>query len=348
MTGAPALVLRADAGPGIGTGHVMRCLALAQGWREVGGQAVFVCAEIGGLARRIDEEGFRVERLEVEAGSPADAAATVEVARRLDAPVAVVDGYHLGAGYRRPLTKAGLEILRLDDTGDDVTHCRWVLNQNLHASADDYPQDGDGPSLLLGPRYALLRDEFLSRRDVDRRHPLRARRLLVTFGGADPKGGALWVLKALSESAQEHLDVSVVCGDLNPKLEELHAALAEAPFPANLRLGVRDMADLMLSCDLAVSSAGSTVWEMAFLRLPALLISTSRVEEALAEGVQEAGLFAYLGPLESLDASKLGTALSSWIEAPDLRRAAGVHGRELVDGDGRRRVVDALRAMLRP
>ncbi len=352
---SPVLLVRADAGFDIGSGHLMRCLALAQGWRDLGGAAVFACATGAApaapappVARRVEAAGFVVQRLAATPGSEEDAAATIALAEYHGARLVAVDGPHLGAELRGRLAGAGLALLALDDEGGgDHRPDRWVLNQNLHADAASYLRLGSDTRLLLGIRYCLLRDEFLARGASRRRYPRVARRLLVTFGGADPRGATARVLEALVAADPDDLrgfTVEVICGPQNRRRAAVEALASCVPCEVRVRAAVEDMAAPMAAADLAVCAGGSTVWEMAYLGLPALVVPTVPVEERLAEGLEERGLFAVLDRLDDLDERDLLATLLEWASDAERRRRAGALGLRLVDGEGRRRVAEALLA----
>ncbi|HZU45617.1 MAG TPA: hypothetical protein VE994_23270, partial [Terriglobales bacterium] len=129
----PTLLIRADAGPDIGTGHVMRCLALAQGWQDAGGRVVFATGHDlpGNVERRLTSEGFRIERIEGEPGSVRDVNLTRELASRLNAEYTVLDGYRFRADYQRTLKDAGQKLLVIDDYGRTGAYCAdLLLDQN--------------------------------------------------------------------------------------------------------------------------------------------------------------------------------------------------------------------------
>lgn len=347
MTPGAPLLIRADGGPRRGAGHVMRCLALAQAWRAGGGGVTFVFAEPpGALLQRVRDEGFAAVVLEPPAASSAEAAATVELAQGLGCDWIVVDGYHLTASYRRRLS-VGHRLLVVDDEGGGDFRCaHLVLNQNLHADAALYRRRGAGTRLLLGPRYLLLRDEFLRQRGVQRHHPPRVRRLLLTFGGADPRGGAARMLDALAAAGFGELEVTAVEGSHRGAAAALRHAAERAAFPVAVRRCVTDMAPLMLDADLALTSGGTTVWEMAFLRLPALVVTTSEGERKAAEGLRRTGLCEVLGDLvTAADPGFLRQRMTPWLDDAQRRRAAGEEGRQIVDGKGRRRVVETMWAV---
>ena len=159
------LLFRTDASVGSGTGHVMRCLALAQALQDAGGHAIFAVAD----ATPALEERLRMEKVEhlrpkVIPGSPDDAKETVELAQKKNASWVVVDGYHFGAEYQSLLKAAGLKLLFVDDNGHGESYSAdLVLNQNTHARPGLYRKRDPQTRLLLGPRYAMLRREFTRR-----------------------------------------------------------------------------------------------------------------------------------------------------------------------------------------
>jgi spore coat polysaccharide biosynthesis predicted glycosyltransferase SpsG len=128
------LVIRVDASTQMGTGHLMRCLALGQAWRDSGGHAIFAMAmEAPKLEMRLQAEGMEVIHLSARPGSDDDAIQTAHLARRRDASWIVADGYHFGANYQRTIKEAGLRLLFIDDDGQAEHSADIVLNQNLHA-----------------------------------------------------------------------------------------------------------------------------------------------------------------------------------------------------------------------
>ena len=258
------LLIRADADTRMGTGHVMRCLALAQAWQDAGGQVTFLSAALPpGLESRLNAEGMTLVTLD------ADAAQTALVAQELGADWVVLDGYHFDAGSQRALKDAGARLLVLDDNGDsDAYSADLVLNQNVHARAEWYASRAPDTRLLLGTRYALLRREFRVRHDRPRGTPKVARKVLVTLGGSDPDNVTLKVLDALALIRAESLDVTVVVGGGSPHRASLEDAAARMPFPVRVVVNAANMPELMAWADVAISAAGSTVWELAFSRRP--------------------------------------------------------------------------------
>ena len=186
--GSRTLVVRADATVVMGTGHVMRCLALAQAWQDAGGSCVFAMAEpTPAVEERVAAEGIQVVRFrKTIPGSSQDAAQLVELARAQGAAWLVVDGYHFDAEYQRRLKDTELKLLWVDDNGESAHYyADLVLNQNAHARDGLYVHREPYTRLLLGPRYALLRREFARWRDWKREiAPLAAARYWLPWVAA--------------------------------------------------------------------------------------------------------------------------------------------------------------------
>src|SRR6478752_3505281 len=132
------LIIRADASVAMGTGHVMRCLALAQAWQDQGGECIFAMAETTAASEgRIRGEKFEVTPVRGYPGTLQDAEQLVQLALAHDATWVVVDGYQFDVEYQRRLKAAGLKVLVVDDTGHAGAYVAdLVLDQNAHATKD--------------------------------------------------------------------------------------------------------------------------------------------------------------------------------------------------------------------
>ena len=268
------LIIRADASAAIGVGHVMRCLALAQAWQDAGGAAVLVSSVLPeNLEKRLRGERIGCVRLLAAVGSAADVAETARCAEEASAEWIVVDGYRFDADYYRCVRGNGRKVLVIDDMAHlDRYPVDVLLNQNLSAQPLNY--DGkteEATQLLLGPRYSLLRREFRARVEVPRPAVHRPFRVLVSFGGGDAENFTGRILENLMRSGRRDLAVVVLAGAANPHGAALRRLTASAPFACEIRSNVEDVASVMAWADAAVTAAGSTVWELASLRLPALI-----------------------------------------------------------------------------
>lgn len=333
-----ALLIRADANPRRGTGHIMRCLALAQGWQGHG-RVVFACAEVTpALAAVLEAEGCQLQHLDAPPGSRADATLTVALARKLGTAWLVLDGYQFDSGFQHAVKEAGLRLLSFDDYGHVPDPCAdLVLNQNLGATAALYPRRSANTRLLLGTRYALLRKEFLAWRGWQRHIPDVARKVIVTLGGADLANVTALVVQAL-----EGLDIEakIIVGGSNPNFASLAAAIKP---PASVLRDVSNMAEMMAWADVAVSGGGSTSWELAFMGLPSLVVILAENQAQVAKELESSGASICIGEGFS-NAKLIHGALKSILADRESREQMSAHARSLVDGYGPERVMAELRA----
>jgi UDP-2,4-diacetamido-2,4,6-trideoxy-beta-L-altropyranose hydrolase len=345
------LLIRADASVAMGTGHIMRMIALAQAWREDGGETVFLCAEITpALEKRVRTEGFGLETSAVVPGGIEDLEVTCSVISRLgskESPVVVaLDGYQFGSDFQRVVKATGCRLLFVDDYGHaDFYHADLVLNQSASADSSLYERRDPGTQLLLGPRYALLREEFLCRPSSAETDSAPAAgappRLLVTLGGSDPDNVTGTVVSALARIPD--VAATVVVGGSNPNLESLRAMVAAAGPSFRLEIDARDMPALMAGADIAISAGGSTLWELAFMGIPALVVTTAANQEASVAALACAGAIAPLGRVSDATPERLAEGVATLISDRLRRHGIALASRSLVDGRGVERVTERIK-----
>jgi UDP-2,4-diacetamido-2,4,6-trideoxy-beta-L-altropyranose hydrolase len=317
-------VFRADAGPEIGIGHVMRCLTLAETLRARGFDCALATAEAGIAA--------------VPPARLAGIAVLPAAAKRPGTDLLVVDHYGLGAGYERPAREWARTVLAIDDLADRAHDCDLLLDAAIGRAARDY--GGLVPAhcvFLLGPDFALLRPSFRAARQ--RRLPREsraARRVLVTLGGTDPKGLTLTVLEGIRE-AKAGLAIDVVL----PAKAPGYAAVAAkcAALGARLHEAVDDLAALMAGADLCIGAGGTTAWERACLGLPTLLIEMAANQRGNVVHLTKAGAAVAIEPVTAEVVARTVAAVAddaARLEAMSCAAAA------LCDGGGAERVADAI------
>lgn len=339
----PDLVIRVDAGGALGAGHVMRMIALAQAYQQVGGRVVFLhalCPE--GLLKRLVDEGFGEER--IEAGKPGDgldARQTLEKARGRGAEWVVVDGYQFGEDYHASLAQSDLKVIVLNDYGHcDAWNCDAVLDQNLGAeSRVDRGSGGSMPVCLAGSRYALLRREVLRTSHEGRRPWKRVGKLLVTLGGVDQENATGRILDVLEHCAVDGLFVRVITGAGNPH----RAGLLGRAGRHDLEIvgPVTDMKAQYVWADAIISAGGGTCWEWLHHGLPAAVVTLADNQEAVVANLAERNLALSLGWFDALDPSATSRVLTDWLNDPRAMLDQGRVG-EVIDGRGAGRVARFL------
>ncbi len=337
------MLFRVDAGPGIGLGHLSRCLALATALDCLGVVPVFLTDGHRDVLRRVTAHGFEAEALDgVELGSEGDLRLTLARAARHGCTAVVVDSYSAGEDYLESLATAGGLVVAIDDFAGHRFPCHLVVNGGAYAEHLDYEASRDGARFLLGPRYALLRHEFW---DVPvRPAPGAVRNVLVTLGGGDPLNLLPRFLVLVDELPGDFAMTAVV-GPFYES-EEVEQAARVARRPVRLVRAPDTMRDLMLEADLAVSAAGQTLYELAATGTPAVAMQAFENQAGNLLALAERGCVLVAGRAEDpgvlLAVREMVTALVGDREA---RAAMSAAGRRLVDGQGAKRVAEELTAL---
>jgi UDP-2,4-diacetamido-2,4,6-trideoxy-beta-L-altropyranose hydrolase len=339
------LLIRADASVAMGTGHVMRCLALAQAWQDAGGKVVFAVKHIPAfIAEKLQRESILFFEIYAEPGTGDDSERTIVLAREAAADWIVVDGYHFKPEYQKTLSAHGIRTLFLED-GFQEGHC-WahvILNQNISASESAYADREPYTRLLLGPKYCLLRREFTAWTAWQRQIPPIGRHVLITMGGSDPGNFTEKVIYALALMDDKEIEATIVVGGSNPRAGLLEDAARKSGKRINLRHNVTNMAELMSWADVAISAAGTTCWEMCLLALPSLLIDVADNQMAIAQELDRRGCARHLGGRNNVTPEKIAENLKQLLESSEIRQAMARCCRQLVDARGAGRVVSILR-----
>jgi UDP-2,4-diacetamido-2,4,6-trideoxy-beta-L-altropyranose hydrolase len=333
------LVFRADASVAIGSGHVTRCLTLADEIKARGGDTAFVCRqETGHLGELVASRGHRVLRLAAGISATDDAAACVNLLTE-GADWMVVDHYGLDAGWETSLRRVCRSIMVIDDLADRPHDCDLLLDQNL-LSAERYGSlVAAGCRLLQGPRYALLRPIFRKLRadSKDRRQP--PRRVLVFLGGADFGDFTMRALKALDDHPELAVDVVV---DRNHPGAIAHADWCRRRGNARSSPPSDCFPEMLAAADIVVGAGGTTTWERCCLGLPSVVVGIAENQYRVAEAVGDSGAHLYLGAAEQVREENLRGALTCLLSSPSFRVAQAACSRALVDGLGCQRVADCL------
>jgi UDP-2,4-diacetamido-2,4,6-trideoxy-beta-L-altropyranose hydrolase len=352
------IVFRVDASLQIGTGHVMRCLTLADALRAQGADCQFICREHAGhLTAQIRRKGYATHALRapVEGGPLAipsapllahaqwlgttqqqDAEECAPILAELHPDWLIVDHYALDTRWETALRPHYRKLMAIDDLADRPHQCDLLLDQTFGRTVENYRPWVPAPcTVLCGSNYALLRPEFAELRtySLRRRAKPKLRHLLISMGGVDKDNSTAQVLKAL-ESSDLPADcrISVVMGATAPWLADVRRQAVRMPWPVEVRVNVVDMAHLMADSDLAIGAAGSTAWERCCLGLPSIMRVLADNQRFIAEQLHEAGAAMVLDQ----------ASFCSRIESLPLAQMS-VSAARIVDGLGAARVVTQLR-----
>ncbi|MBW6392006.1 UDP-2,4-diacetamido-2,4,6-trideoxy-beta-L-altropyranose hydrolase [Billgrantia antri] len=363
------VIFRTDASLKIGSGHVMRCLTLADVLHAQGAECHFVCREHRGhLCDVIEARGFSVHRLPqrdndlepdtssrlvhapwLGASWEQDAASCHHVLTNLTPDWLVVDHYALDSRWEKAV-RDNLPgpvplLLVIDDLADRQHAADLLLDQNLGRESQDYSSMvPEHCRVLAGPCYALLRPEFARWREMSlarRTSEPQVKRLLISLGGVDKENITGQVLDALQScDLPPELEITVVMGATAPWRQSVVAQAKQMPWLTEVVVNVDDMARRMAAADLAIGAAGSTSWERCCLGLPTLMLILAENQREIALQLERSGASATLDT-EDL-AHSLASQLAACISPPVLTRMSE-RAASLVDGRGVSRLLTAMR-----
>jgi len=354
-------VFRADASNRMGTGHVMRCLTLAEALRDRGAHTRFVCrAHHGNLVDLLRRRAMPVtvlprpetatnEMYTEDYGSFLGVTKEVDTRQIIEAlhghtpDWLIIDHYGIDEGWERILRPHVGKLMVIEDFANRHHDCDLLLNQNYtNGGKDQYRGLVPGNChILLGPGFALLKPEYTAYRQALRSRDWDVRRVLVFFGGSDRRNMTALTLEALSASEFSDLEVDVVVGASNSHRIHLERKALSRPL-TNLYGPRQHLADLMSSVDLAIGASGATIWERMCLGLPSVVITTSENQKPAAEALKKANLIQYVGHYADINEKMLSQKLRQLIHNPECLREMCVRNQLQVDGYGTSRVTEVI------
>jgi UDP-2,4-diacetamido-2,4,6-trideoxy-beta-L-altropyranose hydrolase len=360
------IVFRVDSSVQMGSGHVMRCLTLAEEVRQHGMEPVFISRDLpGNMCTVIENRGFEVYRLPLnpsgakpitegplhahwlEESWDMDAEQTIQILKhkqRID--WVVVDHYALDEQWEKRIRPYTEQIMVIDDLADRSHDCDVLLDQNLNENMETR-YDTILPNhcvKLLGPLYALLRGEFREARERNCKRDGTVRRIFVFFGGSDPTNETSKAIQALFKIDKPEIMVDVVVGKANPHKEHIRHLCSLRP-KTNYHCQVNNIANLMAEADLAIGAAGTTTWERCAVGLPALMISVASNQEKIAEQAHKHQIGYYLGKSEQITSADIHSHLQYVLKRPELLKQMSQSAFQTVDGQGAWRVTNTMMKM---
>lgn len=332
------ILFRADGNPDIGTGHIMRCLSLADALQEQGGEITFITAE-SYFQRLIQTRGYpctvlgtAYDRMEEELSI------FLPIIERERPELVILDSYFVTPQYMEAIRNIS-RLLYIDDLNAFDYPADAVVNYNIYSPELPYPQN---KTYFLGPQYAPLRKEFqgLSQRNTKD----RVENVLVSTGGTDQYHVALHCAEYLREHLpRENMIFHLVLGAMNQDAAELERIAEELPF-IRLHRQITNMCSLMLQCDAAISAAGTTLYELCACGLPTVTYILADNQIQGAQMFQKAGLMPCAGDIreDACFLERLFELLNSLADDFAQRQRIAEQMQGAVDGRGAARLAEAI------
>ena len=357
------IVFRVDASLVIGTGHVMRCLTLAEALRERGCDCQFICREHpGNLIDQISERGFKIHRLSStdvtrglgqEPHSPAhaawlgadwrtDATQTRKAMGDVTVDWLVIDHYAIDERWERVLRPACRRLMVIDDLADRNHDCDLLLDQNLVDGWQDRYR-GKIPNncgMLLGPEYALMQPIYAGLHDRVPPREGQIRNILVYFGGADTDNLTGMTISAFKSLLVDDVSMDVVVPTSSPHIEYLRR-ITENNARIRLHESLPSLAPLMVKADLAIGAGGATSWERCCLGLPSLVVTLAENQNPIAEELNKLGLIRWIGRTRHVTEIDIRKQLNSILNEKFDKKWSN-KCKLITDGNGTKRVCSII------
>ncbi|MBU1656486.1 MAG: UDP-2,4-diacetamido-2,4,6-trideoxy-beta-L-altropyranose hydrolase [Gammaproteobacteria bacterium] len=353
------IAIRVDATSQIGTGHFMRCLTLADALKKRGAQIRFVSRRLPEYLRSMlaakGHDFVPIDGVQNEVAldelahahwlgvsQTQEAVDSIQVLSDRTWDWIIADHYALDFRWESMLRQTAKRILVIDDIADRQHDCDMLLDQNYYADMEAR-YIGMVPAhcqLLLGPRYALLRDEFRQLHEQIKPRNGPVKRVLVFFGGVDADNYTGRAIEALSEIDAPGLHVDVVIGAQHPCREQINTACAQHGFICHVQTD--KMAELMATADLAIGAGGSASWERCCLGLPALLVALADNQINIAKALDLFGACIYVGTLKATSVPIMRSEIVSLLSSQDQLKVLSKKAYSLVDGLGVGRVCQEM------
>jgi len=343
------IVFRVDSSLDIGFGHVMRCLTLAKALVSKHTSILFICRkQEGDPISHIKSKGFRVFELPeinncdknlgfLGTSQLQDAKDCYDVLENFVPDLLIVDHYSIDFNWQKQLKNRFKKLMVIDDLGNRRHNPDFILDQNFGSNELKYKSLVPKNCMqLLGPNYALLRDEFLHLRNKSllRRNEFKLNKILINMGGIDSDNYTYKILALLQNLRNfRKIKIIVAISSKCPNLKQIKK-IASINKQILLKVDSNNIAELMFQADIAIGASGSSTWERCCLGLPSIQFILAENQKSLAHALSE------------INAIKLVYDLK---EIPELLKTADNWAHELiqnsiniVDGRGASRVASVL------
>lgn len=335
------ILIRADGGKNIGLGHVMRTLVLAKELKKYF-EVYYICKDNKELylqgINKIESEGFKVFKI----GEENLVDDIKEIQREVNAKILITDSYDVNEEYFNKMKM----IFEYSGYIDDINICKlnvdFIINQNINADCFNYDIN-ENTKLFLGTTYCLLRDEFRTTKEKIINNSVK--NILLTMGGSDKDYNTLKVLKILRNY---DICVHVVIGSAfeDDFVKEIYNKYKDS---SNIKLYKNaSMSKLMNLCDLAISSCGSTLYELSAMQVPTIGIVVASNQKDVAEAFTKKKLIVGSDDLVYRDINEFNKILGELISNWDKRRMLSENQKHLVNVNGAillsKNILDVIRS----
>lgn len=320
----------------------MRCIALAQELKLQGFDIIFVARHLfAQMELNLANNGISCKMIESD-DLLADAKETIAIAKSFEVEWVVLDGYRFVDTYQKEIKGAGYKLLCIDDIAETKYVTDIVVNQNPWVDVSDYQHDGS--KMLLGTKYALVRNEFLHLSPGEKNGDIR--KVLVNLGaGMATAEGIIALVSAIDQAIEEKIEIDVLTGMNGMLMDNLEKMKSRSKHKIRFIGADKFSPEIERNADMAISAAGSTLWELAYFKVPTLTVVIAQNQLPIAESLDQKKCCVNMGWLDQLNTDGMVEMIKRIYKDKIFRHQLADNFGNLVDGEGRKRVVSEMREM---
>lgn len=336
------LYIRADMNDTIATGHIMRCLAIAEAAKGLGEDTTFITAdEIPG--ELIREKGYQNICLYTAWNRMEEELDPLErIIEEVGIPMLLIDSYYITKEYMKRLREK-TKIVYIDDLHAGIWDCDTLINYAVYAKKFQYQKEYPKTKLFLGCQYAPLKKEF-AEESFKKQISKRVQNVLFLTGGTDPAGLSQKFVKSLIEQGEfSGIEFHVICGRYNRNVEVLKK-IANQYSNIHIYQNVGQIEIFMKEADIAITAGGTTLYELAAFGVPIICYSMVDNQIDNAQWFAKEGMAVYAGDIRAprFQIEDLFFELRHLVEDVELRTKLSENGRKNIDGKGAQRIAELL------
>jgi UDP-2,4-diacetamido-2,4,6-trideoxy-beta-L-altropyranose hydrolase len=282
-----------DGGKDIGMGHIMRTIALANDLKkkEENEEVFYITKNDKTAVNKLKENNFEVVVIDKDLSYEEEIREVKNIIKKRNINKLITDSYKIDQNYLIEMRKLVDKLITIHDYAPFAFPSHVVINGNDYAEELEYESLYGDTEFLLGTDHLLLREEFRNLPEIEVRD--RVQNILVTVGGYDMRGLTPKIIMALNELDldeiedkyldKENLHIDVVIGPSFDNLDEIIKEVQKSNLDISLNFNVKKMSKLMIKSDIAISSGGSTLYELTATKTPALVLLQADNQVRVAE-----------------------------------------------------------------
>lgn len=330
--------IRADGNTDIGLGHIIRTMALANELKKRNCNVYYMIKNDVKALEILKENNFHVIPLEEDLKVDNEIQIVNETIEEYNIDIIICDASHIDQYYINKLNRGHRIVVIVDVLRDMEIDADVLINGGIYATDYQKKVEEYNRLTLLGPQYALLRRQFFLKKERSIKNKVLS--VLITMGGSDVFGATSFFIKAISKY-DSNLKINVVIGKSCKNTEEIKKITKNLP-NITLHYAVDDMAKLMQENDLAISAGGTTLYELAAMGIPALIVTQAENQVLQTRRFSELGVNYYLGDVKELSEYNFLKVFAFITRSPSKRKEMSEKGQLYVDGKGVKRCTNNI------